>query len=50
VRKMSKVIIDGDIVAYRMAFANKDKPLNIALIEVDTFMSYILSETSFYTD
>jgi hypothetical protein len=47
---MSKVIIDGDIVAYRMAFANKDKPLKIALIEVDTFMSYILSETSFYTN
>ena len=49
-KKMSKVIIDGDIVAYRMAFANKDKPLKIALIEVDTFMSYILSETSFYTN
>jgi 5'-3' exonuclease len=45
---MSKTLIDGDIIAYRCAFAHKDDPIEAALEGVDEIMEYIFNECSFY--
>lgn len=45
---IEKVIIDGDIIAYRAAFASQDKGSSAAEEKVDDLMSYILDETMGY--
>ena len=45
---MSKTLIDGDIVAYRCAFAHKDDSVDLACKGVDELMEFILNECSFY--
>lgn len=48
---VEKALVDGDIVAYRSAFATKDKTAQDCYDAVDDLMEYILSETtSFYTE
>jgi len=43
------ILIDGDIIAYRCAFATKDKGVEDALEATDDMMDYVLSECSFHT-
>ena len=45
---MSKTLIDGDIVAYRCAFAHKEDSIDLACKGVDELMEFILNECSFY--
>ena len=45
---MGKTLIDGDIIAYRCAFAHKDDPVDLAYKGVDELMEFILNECSFY--
>ena len=45
---MGKTLIDGDIVAYRCAFAHKDDSVDLACKGVDELMEFILNECSFY--
>ena len=45
---MSKTLIDGDIIAYRCAFAHKDDPIEVAIECVDELLYYIFNECSFY--
>ncbi len=45
---MSKTLIDGDIIAYRVAFSCKDKSVRLALESVDEMIDYILEECSFH--
>ena len=45
---MGKTLIDGDIIAYRCAFAHKDDSIDIAYKGVDELMEFILNECSFY--
>jgi len=40
-----KVLIDGDIVAYRAAFATQDKSPDDAVTKVDELMSFIIEKT-----
>jgi len=45
-----KVLVDGDIIAYRSAFSAKLEPLSVALDKADEIIEEILSNTlSFYT-
>lgn len=45
-----KVLIDGDIIAYRAAFSAKGQSLEVALDKVDSIIDYILSETLGFPD
>ena len=40
-----KVLIDGDIIAYRAAFATQDLTKKDALAKVDELMDFIIGET-----
>jgi hypothetical protein len=40
-----KVLIDGDIVAYRAAFATQDQSPEDAVAKVDELMSFIIDKT-----
>lgn len=46
----SKVLIDGDIVAYRAAFATQDKSLADAINKTEELLNYILQETLVFPD
>ena len=39
------VLVDGDIVAYRAAFATQDQPSEDAIAKVDDLMEFILEAT-----
>ena len=41
-----KVLIDGDIIAYRAAFATEDQPQQEAIDKVDSLIEYVLDETA----
>lgn len=41
-----KVLIDGDIIAYRAAFATEDQPQQEAIEKVDSLIEYVLDETA----
>lgn len=43
--KAPKVFIDGDIVAYRSAFAGEGKDVEVSYEKVDELISYILEQT-----
>jgi 5'-3' exonuclease len=43
------ILVDGDIIAYRCAFASKDETLDYAKSKVDEMMIYIIDECGFYT-
>ena len=49
-RPFGKVLIDGDIVAYRAAFATQGKPESNAIDKTEDLMSYILSKTLVFPD
>lgn len=43
------ILIDGDIIAYRCAFATKDKGPEDAIEATDDMLEYVISEGSFHT-
>ncbi len=44
-KRVSKVIVDGDVLVYRAAFATQDKPPQEAEDVIDQIMDYVIAKT-----